>query len=75
MRLMNSGVTSGMHQLLTCQGLSLFFLAVDARSLVKRESQCHLSTFAAPIIPVSNALVQQVAHYKPRQSNGLLALL
>lgn len=68
---MNSGVTSGMHQLLTCQGLSLFFLAADARSLVRRQSQCHLSTFVAPIVPVSNALDQQVARYKPRQLYGL----
>src|SRR5512134_3284391 len=75
MRLMNSGVTSGIHQLFICQGLSLFLLAGAAPFLLRRESQWHLSTFPAPTVLRSNALVQPVARYMLMRSNELPALL
>src|SRR3989304_288706 len=43
MRLMNSGVTSGIHQLFTCQGLSLFFFS--SRRTVSGETRVTIPSF------------------------------
>src|SRR6266508_924442 len=70
---MNSGVPSGIHQLLTCQGLSLFFLAAVAQFLMRYVRQSRLSVPLASTAPMSNALVPQGVRYRPAQSGALPA--
>src|SRR6266540_1036076 len=61
-----------MHQLAICQGLSLFFLAVNVPCRERRASSGLLALIASSAVPRSIEPVRPGACCMPKQSNALL---